>query len=94
MKKLLTLSVLLILLSCEKLQDDYCWKCTTFYYERWYADWGDVFEKREVDSTEVCGMTERDASKYEKYHTMPHHIISTCGDRIRWQDCYCVKMEE
>lgn len=83
----------IMLLACEKDQEEYCWKCYLDFYERYYSPMG-TFEKRTYDSITKCGFTESDISKFEEYRTMSHYIISTCGDRIRWQNCYCVKMEQ
>lgn len=80
-------------LACEKVADDYCWRCHTYYYDRIYFPDGEVFEKRHTDSLDLCGYSERDIQKYERYHTMPKYSISTCGDHIRWQDCLCVRNE-
>jgi len=91
MKKLIFFSLLLFI-SCEKLQDEYCWMCYTYYYERMYID-GDTWEKRYVDSLQQCGFTELDIQKYERYRTVKPYSISTCGDHIRWQDCFCIKEE-
>jgi len=84
----------LILLShsCEKPQEEYCWRCYMYFYDRIYID-GNVFEKRYQDSIDICGYTERDITKYEVYRTVKPYSISTCGDHIRWQDCFCIKEE-
>lgn len=88
------IAMALLFMSCEKVNDDYCWRCHTYYYDRIYFPDGEVMEKRHTDSLDMCGYTERDIQKYERYHTMPKHSISTCGDHIRWQDCMCIKLEE
>ncbi|NMC60075.1 MAG: hypothetical protein GYA51_11960 [Candidatus Methanofastidiosa archaeon] len=83
----------LLFMSCEKVDDDYCWTCHFYYYERQYLNDGEIFEKRYEDSLALCGYTERDIQKYERYRTVKPYSISTCGDHIRWQDCLCIKKE-
>lgn len=85
---------LTLLFSCEKLEDKYCWTCIMYFYERAYFTNGDIWERRYTDSIQKCGFTERDIQKFERYRTVGKHHISTCGDRICWQECYCVKLEE
>lgn len=86
--------MLLLLASCEKVEEEYCWNCTIYFYERAYFPDGQIWEKRYVDSIKKCGFTERDIQKFERYRTVGKHPISVCGDRIRWQECYCIKLEE
>ena len=95
MKVLLPIIVfIIIILSCEKVDEDYCWTCTTYYYERIYYQDGEILEKRYPDSLDLCGYSDKDIQKYEQYHTMEPYSISTCGNYVRWQDCLCIKKEE
>lgn len=85
---------IIIVLSCEKIDEDYCWTCTTYYYERMYLQDGEILEKRYADSLPpLCGYTERDIQKYERYRTVDPYNISTCGNHIRWQECLCIKKD-
>lgn len=87
------IAMLIILASCEKVEDEYCWNCTIYFYERKYMDDGRIFERRYADSLQQCGFTERDIQKYERYRTVEKYNISTCGDHIRWQEYVCIKQD-
>lgn len=84
----------LLFMSCEK-QEDFCWECNIYRYEHeYYLEDQILVERRYLDSVEVCGYTERDIKKYEKFRTLAPYSVNTCGTYIRWQDCLCIKKEE
>lgn len=85
--------IVLLLISCIKIQPEYCWECRRFVYERTLYD-NAYYEKRYELIDTLCGWTERDALRYEKYHTVPMIPISTCGDEWRQVDCACGKIKK
>ena len=93
-KRIIILFVFFIVIfSCEKIEDEYCWDCTIYFYEKIYLPDSVVLEKRDDAYLKRCGWTEREIQKYEKYRTVEKHPISVCGDHIRWQECVCIKQE-
>ena len=83
-----------ILFSCEKVEDEYCYTCTTHFYEWKYLPDCRIWMWDYVDSIQLYGWTESDIKKYERYNTIDKHSDDIYGNYIEWQDCVCVKQEK
>lgn len=85
MKKII---FLLLLVSCEKIDDTFCYDCIKIYKTEYLKTHTLVIE---VDTINKCDFSEKDAERFEDIHTIPKTSISTCGDVIRWVDTICEK---
>jgi len=90
MKKLIGLFVIILLFSCEKLDDTYCYDCYKWTFQRYLTTGKLVLWQ---DTVLKCDYSELDAQKFEDLHTLKAVPISTCGDVIRWSVCICEKQE-
>ena len=86
--------IFIILASCEKVEDEYCYTCTTHFYEWKYLPGCRIWERDYVDSVQLCGWTKSDIKKYERYNTIDKHSDDIYGNYIKWQDCICIKQEK
>jgi len=90
MKKLIGLFAIILLFSCEKLDDTYCYDCYKWTFQRYLTTGKLVLWQ---DTVLKCDYSELDAQKFEDLHTLKAVPISTCGDVIRWSVCICEKQE-
>jgi len=84
----------LLLSSCEKVEEENNYICTTHFYEWKYLPDCRIWMWDYVDSIQLYGWTESDIKKYERYNTIGKHSTDIYGNNIEWQDCVCVKQEK
>lgn len=88
------IAMLIILASCEKVEDENNYICTTHFYEWKYLPGCRIWMWHYVDSVQLYGYTERDIRKYERYNTIDKHSADVYGDHIEWQDCTCIMKDK
>jgi len=90
MKKIIGMLAIILVFSCEKLDDTFCWNCikTTFI-----KDVGQGTFTYLQDTVVKCEYSELDAQKFENAHTIKARPIDTCGGILRWIDTVCEKQK-
>lgn len=85
---IILVAAFIILFSCEKLDDTFCWNCVKITFTK-----NTIKHTLKIDYDTIlkCDYSEKDAQKFEDIHTLDPDFISTCGEVIRWTETICEK---